>query len=275
VAGLAVTKGRSLRARVKARLRNEIGRLLFALAAALAKTSSLSFWQVRLLARIPSSYDGLSAWQLSRRKRVEPAMAIERVRNVVVQAETNPYALGTEALNFLDDRVRQLRPTAILEFGSGVSTVVLAACMADLHGQDSPRVFSVDESEGYLHETRQMLDDAGLAGCARLAHRKVREQTIRGVQTPCYDLDEKFLRTFLETVPDVLLVDGPSGGGTVRFGTLALVLGHIGVPCTFFLDDALREDEINVASLWQKVPEVELRAVHLVGHGLLEGRIVE
>jgi hypothetical protein len=120
-----------------------------------------------------------------------------------------------------------------------------------------------------------MLDDAGLAECARLAHREVHEQTFWGHRTPCYDLDEAFLRAFLETVPDLLLVDGPSGGGMVRFGTLALALGHVGLPCTFFLDDALREDEINVASLWREVPEVELRAVHLVGHGLLEGRIVQ
>jgi len=269
-----VSKRPTLPARVNTRLRNEIGRLLFALAIGLAKTSSLSFSQMRLLARIPSSYDAFSRWQLGRTKRVEPAMAVEGVRNVVLQAEADRFALGTEAPNFLDGRVRQLRPSAILEFGGGVSTVVLAACMSDIHGSDSPRVFSVDESEGYLHETRRMLDDAGLAGCARLAHREVREQTFWGRRTPCYDLDDAFLRAFLETVPELLLVDGPSGGGMVRLGTLALALGHVGLPCTFFLDDALREDEINVASLWQEVPEVELRTVHLVGHGLLEGRIV-
>jgi hypothetical protein len=201
-------------------------------------------------------------------------MARERVRRIVVEAGEDRFALGTEALNLLDERVKQLRPNAILEFGSGVSTCVLAARMAEIHGEDGPRVFSVDESESYLAKTHQMLEHAGLERCVRLAHREVHEQVICGQATACYAIDDAFLRRFLETVPDLLLVDGPSGGGTVRFGTLPLVLGHTSVPCTFFLDDALREEEIQVAALWRKLKGVEYAAVHVVGHGLLEGRIV-
>jgi hypothetical protein len=201
-------------------------------------------------------------------------MGRERLRRIVSDAAADGFALGTEALNFLDERVGQLRPNAILEFGSGVSTVVLAGRMADIHGEDGPRVFSVDESESYLAETHQMLELAGLAECVRLAHREVHEQVIFGRSTACYDLDEMFLDSFLETAPDFVIVDGPSGGGTVRFGAVPLVLGHLRVPCALFLDDALREDEIHVASLWRRLAGVDLTAVHLVGHGLLEGRIV-
>jgi hypothetical protein len=264
-----------LRTRLTMHLRDKIGRLLFALAMGRQKETSLSFSQIKWLARIPSSYDALSQWQLRRAKRPQPALTTERVRSILAEGEENPYTAGPEALNFLDGRVRQLRPHAILEFGSGASTVVLAACMAEIHGDDTPRVFSLDEDEGYLEETRQMLDRARLGNCARLAHREVHEQVIWGQSTACYDIDDKFLRSFLKTVPDVLFVDGPSGGGTVRFGTLPLVLGHTAVPCTFFLDDALREDEIHIASLWRKLGGVEFAAVHVVGHGLLEGRIVQ
>jgi hypothetical protein len=255
-------------------LRDKAGRLLFALMTSARKQPTLSFSQVRWLARIPHSYDSLSRWQLSRAKNPLPAMASERVRRIVAEAEADPFALGTEALNFLDERVGQLRPNAILEFGGGVSTVVLAARMADIHGEDGPRVFSVDESESYLAGTHRMLEDAGLEGCVRLAHREVHEQVICGHTTACYVIDDAFLRGFLQTVPDLVLVDGPSGGGTARFGTLPLVIGYTSVPCTFFVDDALREDEIHVASLWRKLAGVELAAVHVVGHGLLEGRMV-
>jgi Methyltransferase domain len=234
----------------------------------------LPFSQVEWLARIPSSYDCLSQWQLRRVRHPQPTMAVDRVRRVVTSAAANSFAVGTESLNFLDGRVGQLRPEAILEFGSGVSTVVLAARMVDLHGRDRPRVFSVDESKRYLDETQRMLNSAGLSGCARLAHREIREQVIHGRSTACYDIDESFLDSFLELVPDLLFVDGPSGGGSVRFGTLPLVLGRTAIPCTFFLDDALRESEIHVASLWRDLTGIELAAVHVVGHGLLEGRIV-
>jgi hypothetical protein len=119
-----------------------------------------------------------------------------------------------------------------------------------------------------------MLAEVGLRSCARLAHREVREQVIGGLSTACYDLDQSFLSSFLEIAPDVILVDGPSGGGTVRLGTLPLVQDHVRIPCTFFLDDALREEEIAVASLWRRLAAVELSRVHIVGHGLLKGRIV-
>jgi len=196
------------------------------------------------------------------------------VRRLVLAGETNPFSLGTEALNFVDERIRRLRPNAVLEFGSGVSTLVLTSCMVELHGNRTPRVFSVDESEDYLHATERMLAAADLDRCARLAHRRVREQPIRGQRVLCYDVDDDFLRTFMTAAPDFLLVDGPSGGGMVRFGTLPLVVGHVGTPCRFLLDDALREDELLVASRWQKLPDVRLIGIHLVGHGLLEGVVV-
>jgi len=243
--------------------RDRIGRALFVLMT-FKREPSLSYWQVKWLARIPASYGSLSQWQVARARHREPLIAVERVRDVVADRAANRYTLGAEGLNFLDRRIRELQPDAILEFGSGVSTVILAARMAEMHGDDRPRVFSVDESETYLRDTHQMLAEVGLRRCARLAQREVREQVIRGHSTACYDLDESFLSSFLDIVPDLILVDGPSGGGTVRLGTLPLVQDHVHAPCTFFLDDALREEEIAVASLWRRLAAVELSRVHIV-----------
>jgi hypothetical protein len=222
-------------------LRDKTGRFFFRALISAPNRIALRFSEVRWLSRIPSSYDALSLWQGGRVKHPEPAMEREQVSRIVAEAEKNRFAAGIETLNFLDAYVKRLRPNAILEFGSGVSTLVLAARMAAIHGGTAPRVFSIDESQGYLDETRQMLDHVGLRDHARLAQRDVHEQLIFGRATTCYDLDEGFLRSFLLTAPDFVFVDGPSGGGMVRFGTLPLVLEHLGPRCTFFLDDALRE----------------------------------
>ncbi len=263
----------SRRRRLTTNLRDRVGHALFIAATARAG-ASLSYSQLRALARIPSSYDSVSQWQLTRAERRDPLLVREELRGVLAGEASNPFSLGAEGLNFIDARIRELRPRAILEFGSGVSTVVLAARMADIHGGANPRVFSVEESETYLEATRRLVDDAGLSACVRLAHRVLRERVICGGPTTCYDLDGSFLRSFLELEPDVVLIDGPSGGGAARFGTLPLLIGHLASPCTFFLDDALREGEIRVAGLWRELPQVELSRIHLVGHGLLEGRIV-
>jgi hypothetical protein len=261
--------------RLTTHLRDKTGRLLFRALISLPRRTALSFAEVKWLARVPSSYDALSLWQRGRVKHPPPAMEREHVRKIVADAEKDLFAAGTEALNFLDARVKRLRPRAALEFGSGVSTLVLTARMAALHGENGARVFSIDESDRYLDETRRMLESAGLAGCARLAQREVHEQVICGRATACYEIDDSFLRSFLPTAPDLVFIDGPSGGGTVRFGTLPLVVGHLDRRCTFFLDDALRQDEIQVASLWQEFQEIEFVAVHVVGHGLLEGKILQ
>ena len=256
------------------RARDEAAKRLLSLAASVpGRTACLSFRELSWLSRIASSRDALSDWQLERSQSVRSTLELQRVREVVRRAEQNSYSIGTAALEFLDSHVARLRPRAILEFGSGVSTVVLAARLASIYGENSVRVFSIDESDAYLHETWQMLDTAGLAGSTGLAHRRVRDQVVCGHRTQCYDLDPDFLTTFLQTPPDFLLIDGPSGGGRRRFGTLPLVLGHVGRPCTFFLDDALRRGEIAVASLWQELTGAELGCAHLVGHGLLEGRL--
>jgi hypothetical protein len=147
--------------------------------------------------------------------------------------------------------------------------------MADIHGAARPRVFSVEESDIYMEATGRMLDNAGLSRCVRLARQPLRKRVICGRPTTCYDLEEAFLRSFLDLEPEVVVVDGPSGGGPARFGTLPLILDHLASPCTFFLDDALREAEIRVAGLWRELPQFELSEIHLVGHGLLEGRIVQ
>lgn len=256
-------------------LRDKSARLLFRLLITLPKRKALRFAEVRWLARVPASYDALSLWQRAQAKHRDPVMERGDVRRLVAEADKNPFAAGIEALNLLDARVERIRPKAILEFGSGVSTLVLAARMAALHGNTGPRVFSIDESERYLEETSRMLNSVGLAEYARLAHREVHKQVICGHATACYDIDDGFLRSFLLTAPDLVFIDGPSGGGTVRFGTLPLVLRHLDPRCTFFLDDAFREDEIEVASLWQTFPQIDFAAVHVVGHGLLEGRIVQ
>jgi hypothetical protein len=265
----------STRIRLTTHLRDKIARLLFRALISLPRRTALSFSEAKWLARIPSSYDALSLWQRGRVKHPEPAMARGQVSKIVADAEKDPFTAGAEALNFLDDCVKQLRPRAILEFGGGVSTLVFAARMAELYGENSPRVFSIDESQDYLEVTSHMLDSVGLADCVRLARREVLDKVICGRATACYDIDEGFLRSFLSIAPELVFIDGPSGGGMGRFGTLPLVLRHLDPGCTFFLDDALRNDEIQVASVWQVFPEIEFTALHVVGHGLLEGRIVQ
>ena len=256
------------------RVRNEVARRAFQAMLVVGGDRPVSASAVGVLTRIAGSANALSDW-FGGRPVARTELANSRVRAALGFWPNASFAIGADALNFLDAGVRRMRPDAVLEFGSGHSTVLLAAAMADLHGSDgSPHLFSIDESEEYLDMTERLLAKAGLTRRVKLAHRPLREQTIGGRLSRCYELDDDFLDGFLEARPDLVLIDGPSGGGEARLGTLPLVSHRLARPCTFFLDDALRTDEVQVASRWRDVPGITLHGVYPVGSGLLEGSLV-
>jgi hypothetical protein len=227
------------------------------------------------LSRLAASADALEWWQRVQVRNRRVPLANARVAMVLDDLDRDTYSIGIEALAFLDMQVRQIRPQAIFEFGSGASTVVLAACMASLHGEEGlPHVFSIEQEEEYLEQTRRMLCLADLTARVRLAHRPLREQTVLDRPTLCYHIDGHFLQNFLTAAPDLLLIDGPSGGGDVRYGTMPLVMPNLRRPCRIFLDDALRGDELRIISLWRSIAGFEVDGIHLVGHGLLEAGLV-
>ena len=76
----------------------------------------------------------------------------------------------------------------------------------------------------------------------------------------------------LTAAPDLLLIDGHSGRGNVRYGTLPLILptcaGRVGSSST------MRYEATSYASpSMAQRRGVEVDGIHLVGHGLLEGRL--
>lgn len=210
---------------------------------------------VRTAARAAADRDTLHHWQCGR-----------------IAAQDDLYTASPDTNDFLHRVVLRERPESVLEFGSGKSTLALAAALIEVHDDDRPRVFSVDESPDYLAATRAELERHKLR--ARLALRPLASTSIGGVPSFSYDVDEHFWDGFLSaTAPGLVFVDGPSGGGMARLATIPSVRPHLKTGALVLLDDALRDDEIAVAGLWKSLGLVRPLGVHLVGHGLLECRV--
>ena len=272
--GIRVTNQVKKQRPLRHRVRNELARRGLALARRAHSAGRVPFDEVVWLSRLAASADALDWWQRVQARTRPVSLANPHLATVLSGLDRDTYSIGTEALVFLDMQVRKVRPQAIFEFGSGASTVVLAASMASLHGEEGlPHVFSIEQEEAYLERTRRLLGLAGLTGHVRLAHRPLEKKTVLGRPTRCYQMDDRFLCNFLTAAPDLLLIDGPSGRGDVRYGTLPLILPHVRRPCRLFLDDALRSDELRIALLWRSIAGFEVDGIHLVGHGLLEGRL--
>jgi len=184
------------------------------------------------------------------------------------------WSLASDTLNLLEQQIHILKPRFILEFGSGFSTPCLARYMQELHGDSSWYVLSIEQDFSFMQKTLELVEELQLGKCVQVVHCPLRRQVIGGVRTTCYDLSHSVRATLAEKRPDVAVIDGPSGKPGVRFGTLPLVLHFLSPGAWFFLDDALRDAELEIAQRWSRFSNVRIDGIYLIGKGLLVGQVL-
>ena len=184
-------------------------------------------------------------------------------------------AMDAEAVNFLEEKIRKMKPNLIIEFGSGVSTLCLARFMYELHGDNFKlRVISIDQSEEFAIATELLLKKAQLEKVAKVVAVPLRLQDVGGVKASCYDFDLLEKSTiFNYGKADFVLIDGPfADENLTRYGVIPKIRSMVHSNTHFFLDDALRDKELMVANLWRKLPYVKVFGVHFMSKGLLCGK---
>ena len=222
-------------------------------------------------ARIPARYGVSNEVTASR----GGALKNHFLRDALAREELGVWALDADTLNFLERVIQAGRPRTVLEFGAGLSTLCLARYLAEAW-PDAPGVlvYSVEQNEWQVEQSRVRLAGLGLADRASIIHAPLTHVRIEGIEAECYGLPSTTLSAWLGAArPDLILVDGPSGDGCVRFGTLPLVKDYVNPGASFFLDDALRPEEREVARLWSELPYLGQMELHLRGKGLISGTV--
>jgi predicted O-methyltransferase YrrM len=193
--------------------------------------------------------------------------------NELADDELGAWALDAATIGFLQAELRAGRPGRVLEFGSGVSTILLAHTMAELHGRGgAARVISLEQDRECLARTRGRLERMGLADLVVLLHAPLEVSAHHGVRALTYSLGADAVRLLSAAPLDFVLVDGPAAGPLSRYATLPLVAPYAAKGCAFMLDDALRDAELRVAARWARLPWLEIDGLRVVGKGLLCGR---
>jgi predicted O-methyltransferase YrrM len=182
------------------------------------------------------------------------------------------WSLHVATVNFLSRRMLVARPRAILEFGSGVSTLCFAHWARELHGADRCSVVAIEQEATFAERTTGLLRQFGLEGVATVVHAPLGNVTVLGRPFVCYLLDVERIVRLLAGPAELVLVDGPSAGsGGSRFATLPIARAALAEGATVFLDDALRDGELAVAQQWERLlPWLRVRGIHPFGKGLLE-----
>jgi predicted O-methyltransferase YrrM len=191
-----------------------------------------------------------------RSDRVEQALsaleqAVRGAREVDISWIGKPLAedgweLAPDVLRLLSALVAALRPRHVLEFGSGVSTLVLARAAAQL---GDCAVTSVDHDPKFAVATEAMLGAEGTS-IVSLQCAPVVARVRAGRLQPCYLVDPAGIAAL--SPADLILVDGPPEVLGGRAGMLYQALEYAQSGTIVLLDDADRAGERAALAEWSQ-----------------------
>ncbi len=174
------------------------------------------------------------------------------------------WSIDTFLGKFLVQHLVEFRPTTILELGSGSSTTLIARTLQSMGINDNTHI-AVDHESKYLGISR---DYARLNGV---------EDRVIWLACPLQhyqELDKLWYGGIVEKLAgkkiDLLIIDGPPAPlqPMSRYPALPLLLPFMSEHCTVVLDDAIRDEEQEIARRWiHENPEFSL-TLSLDGHGL-------
>lgn len=189
-----------------------------------------------------------------------------------VVPQLHGWPISPDFAMLMVDLIETHEPDAVIEFGSGASTVLIAHALNRVADRRkiAPLHLSFEHLPQYHDQTAQMLQSAGLRDRVRLCLAPLVPLPVaRGEPMPCYAggsaLDElaRDLAVRSTRPPRLLIVvDGPPGttGPRARYPVLELV--HRSIPVFsghVLLDDYGRPDEKVVAADW---------CAYLASHGV-------
>lgn len=172
------------------------------------------------------------------------------------------WPISPDIALFIVDRMSEVNYDAVIEFGSGTSTELLAK-IADRKKQSNqkvPKILSFDHLTEYHQKTLSLLLQNGLDSYVELEHAPLIPISFGEEDYQYYDC-AVYLQRFLARLPEkakiLVLVDGPPGATCqhARYPALPLILSSVEREASLdlLLDDASRQEEKEVAAKWIKL----------------------
>ncbi|MGE5295988.1 MAG: class I SAM-dependent methyltransferase [Solirubrobacterales bacterium] len=157
------------------------------------------------------------------------------------------WSASPDFLKELAEIILATRPNLVVEMGSGVSTLVAGYCLRRL---GRGRVLSLEHDAKHAAATRATLALHDLQETATVVDAPLTTLTLGGTAWRWYDAAGLSLKEPI----DLLIVDGPPGTtqALARYPAIPVLRPHMHNGSTILMDDAKREDEKQIVSMWQK-----------------------
>jgi len=156
------------------------------------------------------------------------------------------WAASTDLLGEVLRAVSERRPQRVVELGSGLSTLVIAAA---LRANGAGRLVSIDAEADYAASTREQLERQALTAWAEVRVAALKEMQFEGITRPWYDIA---VLGDLAAI-DLLLIDGPPTAlrADIRYPALPFFWSRLNPGAIVLLDDAARAGEHDIARRWR------------------------
>ena len=183
---------------------------------------------------------------------------------------TSGWSMRFSNIHTILDILDRYRPKTIVEFGSGISTLCIAAWLKE---QGEGKIISFDHDVAWARKTERYLHEKTLDGFATVVFAPLIKGQSLGHDVEWYDISNHIKK--LNKI-DLLIVDGPPadslGKELSRLPALDVLANHLSTGAIIMLDDASRKGEQTVINMWLNAfPEFKVRQVEtLTGLAILE-----
>jgi hypothetical protein len=158
------------------------------------------------------------------------------------------WAISPDALSWVLADLQERNQPTVIEFGSGQSTVILAAVLKHRGG----RLVSVEHDPEYSLVIQRQVAACGLSDYVETVHAPLIQNGDPSTKT--YDTSK-----ISSIEVDLALIDGPPvmlGGANARLSPLLWAAAHLGPNGAIFLDDSNRSSEQGcIKSLIREYPK--------------------
>ena len=186
-------------------------------------------------------------------------------RRLKIQGRLPPlrgWPLSPDVLLELHEWVMATRPSLIVEFGSGASTLVIADALAQV---GSGRLVSIEHSAHFGRQTQANLEREGLSGWVNLRIGELEPWAGEHLNTRDDQEVSWYPVALIEDLQDVdfILIDGPPAKTCefARYPALPALADRLSPQATVWLDDAARGEEKQICERWAEVFDCTFESV--------------
>ena len=213
-------------------------------------------------------------------------LAQQRIEDPLIRDELHGlkltgWGIDVDTLNWLVRFMRGSGIARVLEFGSGLSSLVFAHCCrvntlasgCSERTGDDPMVISIEQDGAFAARTREMLETTGLSQVTRVIHAPLVKRNCGKEMTQGYGVDlAKLPDVLADWTADLVFVDGPAtDDGLGRMVAVEDSISRASRECRLLLDDAFRGEEMDMFPCLQRRGEWLLQGIAVVGKGLAVG----